>query len=343
MNEHSGTRSLALPPALGGRRSELRSSLVGPLSWYSDRPMGTPCCCRPLLLIHSVNAASSAFEVKPIYDHYRYRRPVYALDLPGFGFSARTQRPHTPRLMTDAIHRMVSQIREEHGGAPIDALAISLSAEFLARAAHEAPARFRSISLVSPTGFDRAELLEGPPGSTLGRPWLRSVLKGPVVRRGLYSLLTSRRTIQRYLERTWGSRQIDSRLMHYDWLTSHIAGAEYAPIDFIAGFLFSRDIGSVYRQLTTPVWVIHGNRGEFADFRGLRHLRDQPNWTIEVLATGALPHFERPGEFIRHYDDWSAQLSAEPSRPPMAPVWAAGLPRANERSGASEVLAHVGH
>lgn len=58
---------------------------------------------RPLLLIHSVNAAASAFEVKPLFDYYRSRRPVYAIDLPGFGLSDRSDRCYSVRTMTDAV------------------------------------------------------------------------------------------------------------------------------------------------------------------------------------------------------------------------------------------------
>ena len=100
-----------------------------------------------MLLIHSINAAGSAYEVRPLYEHYRNSRTVYALDLPGYGFSERDDRDYTPRLMTDAIHSMVAEIQRLHGDAPIDVLALSLSGEFLARAAFEAPAAFRSLAL----------------------------------------------------------------------------------------------------------------------------------------------------------------------------------------------------
>jgi len=306
--------SLVPPPALGGRRVELDSSAAGPLSWYQDGPGVRARCSTPLLLIHGINAASSAYEVKPLYDYYARERPVYALELPGFGYSGRTDRLYTPRLMTDAIHSSVTHIRRELNCKAIDALALSLSAQFLARAAVEAPASFRSIGLVSPAGVAGDRLFVGATESTLGRAWLRPLLKGLGMRRGLYRMLTHRRVIQRFLQRTWGSCQIDSRLLNYGCLTSRAAGAEFAAIDFLTGYLFSRDSRSVYRQLTVPVWVVHGNHGDFCDFRALRQMSDCPNWTIEVLATGALPHFERPGEFIRRYDDWSSQLQTQLER-----------------------------
>ena len=62
----------------------------------------------------------------------------------------------------------------------------------------------------------------------------------------------------------------------------------------------------MYRSLTQPVWVIHGVRGDFVVYRGLAALAGNSNWTVEVLPTGALPHFEMPAEFVARYDRWSA-------------------------------------
>ena len=161
-----------LPPAVSGERRDLRSK-AGRLSYYCAGPDNA----EPLLLVHSVNAAGSAYEIRPLYEHYRVTRKVYALDLPGFGFSERTDRDYTPRLMTDAIHAVASEIARIHGEAPIDALALSLTAEFLARAATELPQGFRSIALVSPTGFDRNAPEQAPAGSTRARPALREYFR----------------------------------------------------------------------------------------------------------------------------------------------------------------------
>ena len=64
---------------------------------------------RPLLLLHSINAAASAYEMKPLFEHYSRERPVYALDFPGYGLSDRSARDYTPRLMTDAIHALAGR------------------------------------------------------------------------------------------------------------------------------------------------------------------------------------------------------------------------------------------
>jgi pimeloyl-ACP methyl ester carboxylesterase len=123
-----------LPPALRGMAPvELDAgATLGRITFYAAAPE-EPAEAAPLLLVHSINAAGSAREIAPLFEHYRSRRPVYALDLPGFGLSERSDRPYTPRLMTDALHAMLGEIRRLHGAVPVDALALSLSCEFLAR------------------------------------------------------------------------------------------------------------------------------------------------------------------------------------------------------------------
>ncbi len=300
-------RHIPLPPAVTGDRRTLEGR-AGPLSDYAA---GSFASAReqqpgPLLLIHSVNAAASAFEVRPLYEHYRARRTVYAPDLPGYGFSDRSDREYTPRLMTDAIHAMVEEMRRIHGPAPIDALAVSLSSEFLARAADEAPESFRTVALVSPTGFDRRAPRYGLPGSDRGVPLLHRFFTFPLWGQRIFDLLTTRPSIRFFLDKTWGSKEIDAELLDYDCLTTRQPGAKHAPYYFLSGFLFSDDISRVYESLAMPVWMVHGERGDFVDYRYKRALEPKPNWTFRVFSTGALPYFEVLDEFTRSYDEFLA-------------------------------------
>jgi pimeloyl-ACP methyl ester carboxylesterase len=316
MDQRIGPESIHdLSPALSGRRREIFSPRAGMLSWYEDGPASNSNPSTPLLLVHSVNAAPSAYEVKPLYEHYRSQRPVFALELPGFGFSQRSDRFYSPRLMTDAVHEILAMIRNQHGVRAIDAVGLSLSSEFLARAACESPHAFRSLCFISPTGFDRSSLRTGRAGSTLGKPWMLSAITRLGLRRKLFDWLTSERMIRRFLRRSWGSRNIDLGLLRYDYATARQPGAEYAPLHFLAGFLFSADSGLLYQRLDLPVYVVHGDRGSFTDFRALRQLEDRRNWTVEVMSGGALPHFERPHEFIHDYDDWLYPLDTPVMRP----------------------------
>ena len=290
----------SLPPALPGERRELEDGAAGLVSWYQVAPADAT--GRPLLLIHSVNAAASACEVRPLYEHYRQLRPVYAIDLPGYGFSSRAERPYVPRLMTDAVLAMVAEIERQHPGQPIDALALSLGSEFLARAASERPAAFRSLALVSPTGFRGTSLRRGAAGTNRGSAGFLRFLTGGRFGLWIFRQLVRRGVIRYFLERTWGGKNIDADLLDYDYLTTRMPGAERAPFYFLSGFLFAADSGTVYESLPMPVWVSHGVRGDFTDYRALAPLAARMGWRVDVLPTGALPHFEVAEDFVRRYN-----------------------------------------
>jgi pimeloyl-ACP methyl ester carboxylesterase len=296
---------LPFPPALSGQRQTFETP-QGALSFYGAAP-GHPAAAVskiPLLLIHSVNAAGSAYEVKPLFEYYAALRPVYALELPGFGFSERSDRIYSVRLMTDAVHAMTAKIRELHDGAKIDALALSLSCEFLARAISEQRANYRSAALVSATGMDKRAPYREPQGTTRAMPTFYSILRFPLWDRGFFKLLTVKRSIRYFLEKTWGSKNIDEGLLDYDYLTTHQPNARFAPYYFVSGYLFSRDITNVYEELTLPIWLAHGSRGDFQDYSFAPQFAARPNWTVAKFETGALPFFEMPTDFVRRYDEF---------------------------------------
>ncbi len=308
--------SSTFPPltaALRGERIAL-DSRAGRLSCYVAGPESLEgnAAPAPLLLIHSINASGSAYEVKPVFEHFAASRTVYALDLPGFGFSDRSERPYLPRLMTDALLDMVAEIRRRHGEVAIDAMALSLSSEYLARAAQESPSWFRTVALVSPTGFNRIAPRNAAPGTTRGIPWLYRLLTFPLWKLALFRLLTRPGVIRYFLERTWGSQAIDEGLWAYDVLTTRQPGAANAPFYFLGAYLFSADISTVYHALQMPVWMVHGVRGDFVDYRYKAALAAAPNWRFCILQTGALPYFEDAAGFFREYEEF---LSAARLRP----------------------------
>jgi pimeloyl-ACP methyl ester carboxylesterase len=284
-----------LPPAVSGERFDTHGG-AGRVSCYVAG------AGPPLLLVHSVNAAASAAEVRPLHEHYRASHTVYSIDLPGFGASERSDRVYSPRLMTDALLQLLDALAARGHDGPLDALAVSTGCEFLARAASEHPHRFRRLALVSPTGLRGNVPRRGAPGATRALPWLYRALRGPGWGGPLYRGLTRPAVIRYFLKRTWGSKAIDEQLWAYDVLTARLPGAEYAPLYFLSAGLFSADILSVYESLTQPVWLSHGVRGDFTDYRGRRWLEPLGNWRFCVYPTGALPFFELPERFIADYD-----------------------------------------
>jgi pimeloyl-ACP methyl ester carboxylesterase len=251
----------------------------------------------PLLLVHSVNAAASAAEVRPVYEHFAATRRVFAYDMPGYGLSERADIAYTPRLMTDALQTVAAEVRRRcDPGRPVDAMAVSLGCEFLARAAVERPADWGRLAFVSPTGFNGRSPRRGAPGSTREIGWLRRFLQVPWAP-SLFRGLTRPGVVRYFLERTWGGKQIDEVLWAYCVQTAREPGAHHAPLQFLSGCMFSADIQDVYERVGQPAWACHGVRGDFTDYRQLSLVSQRPNWSVDVFQAGALPYFERPAEF----------------------------------------------
>jgi pimeloyl-ACP methyl ester carboxylesterase len=255
-----------------------------------------------LLLLHSVNAAASAAEVRPLFDTLKSRYRVFAPDLPGFGSSRREARAYTPRLMTDAVLATVGQIRRLAGEQPLPALAVSLGCEFLARAAAQQPDWFARLALVSPTGLNGTRARRAAPGRTRRVPGLLTLLSRPLWAQPLFAGLTRPGVVRYFLERTWGGKDIDQTMYQYAVLTARQPGAHHAPLAFLAGELFSADVLSVYESLRLPVWASHGTRGDFTDYRGQVHLAGRPNWRFTVFDGGAMPYFEHPQAFVEQFE-----------------------------------------
>jgi pimeloyl-ACP methyl ester carboxylesterase len=272
----------------------------------------------PLLLIHSVNAACSAAEMRPLFDRYRTTRTVFAMDLPGYGFSDRSDRAYSPRVMTDAVHTIAAEIRGYCGNQPIAALAASLGAEFLARAAMERPTDWERLALVSPTGLDGHKSRRGAAGSTRRVPGLHALLSVPLWSGALFRALTTPAVVRYFLERTWGSNAIDETLWAYETRSARQPGARHAPLHFLSGGLFSGDIHDVYERVPKPVWMSHGVRGDFTDYRHQEVVEALPNWRFDVFQSGALPYFEVPDEFFGKFDAFLRVPQRRASAPPVS-------------------------
>jgi pimeloyl-ACP methyl ester carboxylesterase len=283
-----------LPPAVDAARHDLATEHGGRIHYYVDTS-GTG---RPLLLIHSINAAPSTFEMKPLFERYRSQRPVYALDLPGFGHSERSDRRYSPTLFANAILEVLEKVI----GKPCDLIAFSLGCEFAAQVAITRPDLVESLVLISPTGFSARRL---PKGETAERAY--KVLRVPVLNDGLFSLLTSRPSIRFFYKQAFHGT-IPPELIDYAYATSHQPGAKYAPLYFLSGQLFTQNAReTLYAKVTQPVLVLY-DRDPNIDFHELPDfLGRHSQWRAErVEPTRGLPQWERPAETAAAIDRfWS--------------------------------------
>lgn len=299
--------AVPLEPAVEATRRVLRSARAGTVSYYAnEEAVG-----RPLVLVHSINAAASAYEMRPLFEHYRGQRPIYALDLPGFGFSERSDRTYSPALYTDAVLALLEEINERLGAA--DVVALSLGSEFAARAAWQRPELVHSLALISPTGFTasaRANRSERAGSSPVGTQLYR-LFRFPVWSQAFYDLLASRPSILYFLKKSFVGES-DRGLVDYAYATSHQPGARFAPLAFVSGLLFTPDIReAVYEQLTVPTLAIY-DQDAFVRFDTLPDLlKRNRRWrATRITPSKGLPQFERRGDTIAALDGFWAEIEA---------------------------------
>ena len=290
-----------LPPALHADLHTL-SGAAGRIAVYAGG--SGP----PVLLVHSINALASAAEVRPLFEALFQDHSVYALDLPGYGLSDRLPRAYTVSDMCQAIRLVAQWAAERHPGQPLQVMGVSLSCEFVARVAQQTPELFAALALVSPTGFRGGKSLRQTAGSTLFIAWFDRFLRspGPDWGRFLFRQLSRPSVVRYFLRRTWGGKDIDETLWAYAVRTAHVPNAEQAPLSFLSGGLFSADMHNVYESLRLPVWVVHGTRGDFTDYRALDLVRHCPNWQVTVMQAGAMPYFEDIDTFMAAYRAFEA-------------------------------------
>lgn len=279
---------MILPEALPVERKVYVSPNAGPISYYRNQVVTG----RPLVLVHSVNAAASAYEMRPLFMHYLDQRPVFALDLPGFGFSDRSNRVYSPELYQAALEDfLLSQV-----GQAADVVALSLGCEFAARAALAQPQLVNSLALISPTGFSQNRNDRG--SQKASRNGLSNLLHPafafPLWSRPFYDLLTTHASIEFFLKQSF-TGPVPEDLINYDYAAAHQPGAENAPLHFISGQLFTPGIlQSVYERLETPTLVLYDRDG-FTSFDLLPDLLARNSFwqAIRIVPSLGLPHFEK--------------------------------------------------
>lgn len=269
-----------LPPAVDAPLSTFTTQSGIKTAYYADTSAEGP----PLVLIHSINAAPSAYEIKPLFEFYQGKRPVYALELPGFGQSDRSRRRYSPQLFAQTITDFLTQVV----GEPADVLALSLSCEFAAIAAKNSPDNVASLVFVSPTGLSKVDVAALIPGK-----FIHGLLTIPLLDEALFDRLTRQGTIRYYLDQSFVGDAPDD-FIDYAFTSAHQPDARHAPLYFLSGQLFSARVADdVYTKLTVPVLMIYDEDPNVNFERLPALLAANANWQAERLTPSlGLPHWE---------------------------------------------------
>lgn len=235
-----------------------------------------------LLLLHGLHAAASNYEFEPVFELLAERHHVIAPDLPGFGRSDRPPLVYSPTIYEEFVREFARDVAEE----PI-VVASSLTGAF----ADEAD-------------VDRLVLVCPTDGRDDRRPWLRTVLRTPLVGTALFNVVASKRSIRRFLARVgyYDASNVDPEAVAYAWRSAHQPGARYAPASLVAGTLESdRDLASTLSALETPVTLVWGRDAELVPLREGRELADAVDAELVVVDYATQwPHAEHPERFVEY-------------------------------------------
>lgn len=246
----------------------------------------------PILLVHSIHAVASSFEMRKIHSALADRFTVYTLDLLGFGLSDRPAVHYDAELYIALIHDFIRDVIQE----PTNVLASSLSAAHVIENAYRNPERFQTLALVAPTGLELATDGPGPAGR-LGY----GIFRIPIIGSSLFNLLTSRATIDRWLreEAFFDARHVSAEIQAAHYTTCHQENARFAPAAAYVG-KFNLDIEESYRALNKPVLIAWGREARWATV-------DQSAAFRSMNANTRLRVFDRCGILV--HDECAEELA----------------------------------
>lgn len=252
----------------------------------------------PVVLVHSIHAAASAWEMRELFARLGGERRVFALDLLGFGASERPDIDYDADLYQDLLRDFVREVV----GEPAHVLASSVSASHALQAAAADASLFRSLVLVNPTGL--LTQATGPDGR--GR-LLQNLVRLPFLGEALYNLLVSRPSLAYYGSRIYRDPAVEEENAEQQYATAHQPGARYAPAAFL-GSALGKNVYMALRTLEVPALSIWSG-GDIVDTKreseayaavapGLRQ--------VLIEDAGSVPHEERPEEVAEAVTGWLA-------------------------------------
>jgi pimeloyl-ACP methyl ester carboxylesterase len=285
----------AINLAIAARRRPLEPALPGDSGEYAW-PLGAIAYQvrgegPPLVLIHGVGAGESSYEWRHNFDALSEHFRVYALDLPGFGRSARRDIPYSADIYITALVDFLRDIVQE----PAHVLASSLSGAYAVKLAAMRPELVERLVLVAPTGLER--LLRPLPVLS---PLAFGAFNIPAYGEAFYNGIASRSYIESYLRQNLyvDPARVTPTLVDHYYRSAHQSGGQYALRSFLSGLL-TCDINQIYPEIQQPALIVWGRQAKVTPVEDARAFYEKnPNARLRIFEeSGMLPHDEEASAF----------------------------------------------
>lgn len=246
---------------------------------------------KPILLLHSLTIGSSHREWAKNIDILAKRYTVYAVDLPGYGYSDKPKITYTAFLYASFIKDFTDDII----GGKTAVVAANGSAMFAVTAAKLFPEKFSSLLVVSPGGiadkmadnsnFKKRTLMELPLKGTLS-----------------YNIKTSKKAIREFLEEYgfFAKERIDDETVNAFYIAAHTekGNARYAYASYVTDYM-NMDIKKYLEMLSMPLTVVWGDDNPFFNKETAQTVKKLVPWAKFYVfeKTKLFPYMENSEEF----------------------------------------------
>jgi pimeloyl-ACP methyl ester carboxylesterase len=239
-----------------------------------------------LVLLHGINAAGSSGEFREVVDDLAATHHVIAPDFPGFGRSDRPSLRYTAAFYEDFVADFLAAFDEP------SVVASSLSGAYVARALSRG-VDMAGLVLVCPTTVAGPD----PP-----KPWLRELLRAPVLGSACHDALVSKPSIRYFnADHAYANpNAVSAEWLDYQWRSAHQPNARFAVASFVAGHCNSSvDLAAALRAADAPVTLVWGRDATLPPLARGRDLAEAADARLVVFDHAKLlPHVEYPDEFV---------------------------------------------
>lgn len=247
----------------------------------------------PLLLLHSFGPGHDMEEWRAAAERLAADHQVIAVDLLGWGRSAKPALAYDDEIYIQLIVDLLSEVVRERATL----VAAGLPGAYAVQAAADHPELVRCVALSVPSGI---ELHSDEPD--LKDAVVHRLLRLPVLGTSALNLYTSRAALERYLQNEVyaNTEHVDAATIEHAYRASHQPGGGAALAAYLAGYL-NHPVRESLARLKLPLWLGWGRQAvapavECADL----WLQIAPQAELEIFNNaGILPHAERPARFVQ--------------------------------------------
>lgn len=246
---------------------------------------------KPLLLIHDLNCASSAYEWNRIVKQLSENHTVYTIDLIGCGRSEKPKFTYTNYLYVQLISDFIKNVISHK----CDVVVTGMSASFVTMACNANPELFDRIMMINPIPISAMKKAPGKRTKTL-----KLMLELPITGTLIYNICTSRISLRKQFHQEYFSnkRKCSSKNISAYSEASHLgkANAKYLYAS-LKGRYANINIASALKNINNSITILCGTDWKYAEEVLSEYTELNPSIEKCIIPeTNYLPQLENPGK-----------------------------------------------